>query len=382
MFALRFLLLAVLAACGQFKMSDQDTQKLGLDPDLSFSDWSTSNSNKDFGDGERIFIHVPEFFDPQNPETHLISDTDLKSETNWAPKVSEEFPPSVARSIQRVVDYAQSEFPLWSKISENSNVLPNDPALLNDWLAKRIQKFYFEEEFLEEKIFIEEFNFSFPFPNDQIALLDLRFPFEMASSSNIKVSPLASNIGAHWYLRAKQEKQLWVAKVDSKVESEELLVDSPRIGFLKIHRALFSRSQSVNLTKPLTEANSIKQASVLFHEARHSDGHDIHAGFVHSQCPENNVYKGLAACDQHSQGAHGAGAEFLILAIKNCATCSEGEKQILRTLYLDMQERILSVAGANSEIEKIDDRAEKIVLKQFPVHSNSSLGGGSVLQKP
>ncbi len=162
-------------------------------------------------------------------------------------------------------------------------------------------------------------------------------PYSKDNQSN---KELMSNYGANIYEKSKKLKV--TSHVDLKehaVGIDSVAVDSPRVGLIQISPHYFAKDILIGKNGP-SIADSILFSAFLFHEARHSDGHDQHLGFPHSVCPQGSDYAGLMACDEAYNGSYGISAEFLKDSITSCESCNEEEKEVLRLIYFDFQQRI------------------------------------------
>ena len=86
----------------------------------------------------------------------------------------------------------------------------------------------------------------------------------------------------------------------------------------------------------------IFRAGVLFHEARHSDGHGKTLGFMHAKCPATHDLAGLNACDAATNGPYTIGSEMHKYLMYACgSSCSELTMKALQVLYADQSSRTL-----------------------------------------
>lgn len=98
-------------------------------------------------------------------------------------------------------------------------------------------------------------------------------------------------------------------------------VQSPRVGILQLLPAFgtdevdaFGESQDPNEAGSMLA--SAWRLSVLFHEARHSDGRANNAGFPHQPCPSGHAFAGVAACDSAANGPYRMGAMLLEVVLE------------------------------------------------------------------
>jgi hypothetical protein len=144
-----------------------------------------------------------------------------------------------------------------------------------------------------------------------------------------------SNVGTLIYLLGKVKHELFGVQADGLGTIQMV---SPRAGVLQIGTGLFM--------VPETYPNVVRmfQLTTLLHEARHSDGHGVTAGFLHATCPSGD-YAGTAACDNNLNGPY----EIETMAMKTfmtaCTSCTTKESKILQVLYVDTASRRID-AGA------------------------------------
>ena len=205
----------------------------------------------------------------------------------------------------------------------------------------RLQQFVDQFEYLHrDEIFGKEFTFllSEERPSQWLAKrVNYLIPDTMGNTNQ-----LMTNYGAELYDKAKLTKKAIVLDVrDHYFEAQDIRVDSPRAGIIKVTPYFLDEDLFIS-ENGQGVADSIIFSSLLFHEARHSDGHDEHVGFPHVLCPESSDYTGLLACDKSYNGPYGISAEFLKDSIKACNDCSEIDKEVLRLVYIDFQQRIIN----------------------------------------
>jgi hypothetical protein len=157
------------------------------------------------------------------------------------------------------------------------------------------------------------------------------------------------NLGAGIYNTEKVRRRLMYVRVAGK----KVIVHSPRVGLLHMREGLLKGDMVANKTNLKAYANTAARLSVLFHEARHSDGHGQHAGFQHVICPSGK-YAGIKTCDEAANGPYGIQTEILTLFRDNCSDCSASELAHLQYLRDDRTIRILPGAP------RVDARPEKV----------------------
>lgn len=134
---------------------------------------------------------------------------------------------------------------------------------------------------------------------------------------------------------------------DLKIRINNQLLDIPssRIGVMRF---------GTNFTI----IETIQQAIVLVHEARHSDctggisASDLErlrnqtdmientCGHAHDLCP-SGPYAGQYACDSHPWGAYAVSAIYSLAIADTCTNCSETDKAIAMTMHFDSASRFM-----------------------------------------
>ncbi|RZA27122.1 MAG: hypothetical protein EOP10_01335 [Proteobacteria bacterium] len=158
---------------------------------------------------------------------------------------------------------------------------------------------------------------------------------------------------------------------------------SPRTGVMQIGPNFFDQTDSLDTSniarRGFRTVKSLYRLSVLFHEARHSDG-NLQAGtlsFAHLICPVSekiaDEYVGLPACDEKANGAYNIGAQILTAMEGICdSICSQRELSIIEAIHLDVLSRLLiddTVANygdpsPETSLRPIDTRTYQIVPEQ------------------
>ncbi len=126
---------------------------------------------------------------------------------------------------------------------------------------------------------------------------------------------------------------------------------SPRTGVMQIGPSFFDSTDSLDTEdvdgRGFRTIKSLYRISVLFHEARHSDGNQASGSlsFAHILCPSDgsvgSEYAGLPACDDEANGAYNVGAQILSGMQGVCdGICSTREVSVLESIQLDVLSRI------------------------------------------
>lgn len=143
-----------------------------------------------------------------------------------------------------------------------------------------------------------------------------------------------SNLSGNLYRRSRDENR----PMGLNLDGIKVVVESPRVGILQVGPALFTNVLNSELYSPL---NILRRLSILFHEARHSDGNGKSLAFSHINCPRDHYFKNMAACEFSTNGSYTVGALALRYMLKNCSQCSEQEKLAIETSILDYLGRVL-----------------------------------------
>jgi hypothetical protein len=160
------------------------------------------------------------------------------------------------------------------------------------------------------------------------------------------------NVGAGIYNAGKSIQRLGHLDVWG---TGPVYVTSPRAGLIQLGDPdLFGE------TSDISPAYSAFLLTVLFHEARHSDGNRKTAGFLHAICPDG-TYQGLAACDRNLNGPYSVEAALMKSFIANCDSCQAGHVEKLKLILADTLSRIIKstvVQGQTVMSDNWDDTPE------------------------
>ena len=151
------------------------------------------------------------------------------------------------------------------------------------------------------------------------------------------------NIGTSLYLQGKSAGYRMGFRFPFSSSDIDVPITTPRVGLLALGELFFS--EMVNPQAPERVANRIRRLSHLFHEARHSDGHNESLGFPHVVCPTGHTYAGRIACDPGGNGAFAISSYFEVAAARACLRdegCTRGEIELLYIEASDSKDRILN----------------------------------------
>jgi hypothetical protein len=247
------------------------------------------------------------------------------------------------------------------------------PEELEGWLADRVQ--YVVSENMDPEGDAEQVSTDFAFPNPGI-FPELR---PAAGTAQLAPSVIMRNIGSNIYLNGKLSGNL----LGLRVPGVGLVpVPSPRVGLIQIGQGMFLPMLGGTSAPISSPAYSLYRLSVLFHEARHSDGNGRSTGFLHAYCPAGHDYEGTAACDLALNGAYAVGAEILRDLTAACSDCGTDEKEALKLKVLDNFHRVLQ--QGTRYIEEGRDLAicQALTKNRLPVNNELSRQCQVVLSKP
>lgn len=259
---------------------------------------------------------------------------------------------------------------------EETLMLMDLPALnsqtAKEWLEKRVSYVIEEDALTVLKLLFKKTIFEdrkeSNFPNASI----LPYGMDPANAAPAKKSKkeeepkavtVMANIGAALYYGGKTEGKVYGMKISRGFlkKAIKVPVESPRTGIIQVGEGLFLDRLSINRTNPNALSNSINRLATFFHEARHSDGNGSSLSFFHASCPAGHDYAGVAACDENLNGPYTVGAVMTAEMLKACEeNCSPTEKEILKMLVLDSQNRIMKITRKGTRATVWDARAESL----------------------
>lgn len=171
---------------------------------------------------------------------------------------------------------------------------------------------------------------------------------------------IMSNVGAELYLLGKLDNILKGIKLDNK----SVFAPSPRVGILQVGEGHFLERLLINKNLN-SEANKIKRLGTIIHEARHSDGHSEHIGFIHNKCPEGHSLGGFAACEASSNGPYSLEAVAMKTFLLNCRTCSVEDKTKIQTAIADAFGRVIVRSHVKTEAQLRQEMASYLPVIDF-----------------
>lgn len=242
-----------------------------------------------------------------------------------------------------------------------------DAQTATNWLSERVN-YVIEENALsffklliKKSVYVERQGVDFP--NNDVLPYSMD-PNNKASLFNEEEGVVVmSNIGAGLYMAGKSESKVYGMKISRGLLKKRIRVsvESPRSGIIQIGEGLFMKEITVNNNNPESIANSINRLATFFHEARHSDGNGSSLAFAHSPCPTGHDMAGAYACDEGLNGPYAIGAVMTKEMLKSCdETCTEREKEILKIIILDSQNRIMNTTRKGSPAVEWDATPESL----------------------
>lgn len=162
------------------------------------------------------------------------------------------------------------------------------------------------------------------------------YPTRFASFSSPfdRVVTVMTNTGSAVYLAGKKSNVLY--SID--VADENIVVNTTRVGVIKIGEGLFSTTKLRN-SSPSSLARRLLRLGTLFHEARHSDGNGTNAGFPHTKC-NSGEFAGMYACESNTNGPYNLEAMLMRHFYKACSNCSETELAAIQLTASDAASRL------------------------------------------
>lgn len=224
-----------------------------------------------------------------------------------------------------------------SKLSSFFGLAEVNSQTLSQWLMERITYIYPDDN--------EPLRFAFIVPKEKRI-------YQLSVDTGAGQGVAASNIGGGLYSIYLDQRSQGVDGLLMKFNDSYLPFLSPRTGVMQIGPNFFDKSDSLDTKDPSKRGfrtlKSIYRLSVLFHEARHSDGNAAGEtlSFAHVTCPADGSvaeeYEGLPACDDKSNGAYAFGGKVLKALESVCdGVCSARELSVLESIQLDVISRLV-----------------------------------------
>ena len=180
----------------------------------------------------------------------------------------------------------------------------------------------------------------------------------VSTKSSHNLSTLMTNIGALLYRSGKETLSLLALHLDGIGLIE---IKSPRVGIVQLGKNFFKKWATSKNSEHPNLINSVYRMTVLYHEARHSDGRNQSLGFVHSKCPDGHLYAGYSACDLSANGPYRIGALLADAVIEACTDCTQGDIDAIKIIRNDSLLRVMG-AGVylDSDKKELDPTLKKL----------------------
>lgn len=250
-------------------------------------------------------------------------------------------------------------------ISENNKSLKAllevsnlSPATLRSWLQERVK-------FIAPKTFI-------PMMDDNVRALGgkVSYPggFSEDETSNTNRVNNATNLSFPIYQAGRKSQQLLAFRF---LNTDWIPVLSPRVGLVRLgdgfFRLLSKSFERDSLRNPL---HRIFRLSVLFHEARHSDGSGSRIAFRHSACPEGHELSGNLSCDEPLNGGYAIQASVLEALTHAQPALDKIQKKVLDVQRLDALSRLVHLEQLPSPTEEGSLCSELVKYGHLPDYCN------------
>ncbi len=279
----------------------------------------------------------------------------------------------IERSLDFFFNHEHREFN-----NEIKFLLENE--LPQEWLTHRLKYIVPLRNRRNWEYTLSEDSYKYPSIDHSRPNIEEEIPVEEPHSDNHSLA-LMSNVGANLYEIGKKSSK--ILTLDTRryfSDIDSLEITSPRIGLIAISERYFSEDFYISDSGDQV-ADKISLLSFLFHEARHSDGNGKYLGFPHSICPPSSDYAGLKVCDEAYNGAYGISAQILKEYSSTCDSCSETEKEVLKLMYFDFEQRIINDNAMTLERkEEINDLQNKLDLFYEQLYYLKQEGNSQSLQ--
>lgn len=230
----------------------------------------------------------------------------------------------------------------FNKLMDLKGPVRNDTLL--DWLHERVRHVITPDfKLTVENSELIERNHSFQ--NQDIG--PAKAFFNRAQVAETTMISRMSNFGVAMYMIWKKQRNLWKFHIEGF--SEDLVVDTPRIGIVEIGPGMF---RPEDRAKALSFTERVLRLKTLFHEARHSDGNGATLAFQHDFCPRNHPYEGEPACDYNLNGPYAVSAAVLKSVAGGCFQCTRAEKEELLLAAADSQSRVIEQVVTLTESDR------------------------------
>lgn len=228
-----------------------------------------------------------------------------------------------------------------AKLAQMMEIPSTDGLTILNWIDNRMIRIVGESFDLEKNISVVNQSF-FPEPSEtpNIPTFANTPGGGSGDGGSSTVKTVMSNLGGAVYISGKLNHAMFSLKVDDS----NINMSSPRLGVFKVGEGLFDSKGMLKSTVD-SKISTYFRLSTLVHEARHSDGRGVSAGFLHAICPSGHRFEGYAGCDASSNGPYTIEGQFLKVAMQNCKDCSPGELELMNKLMADSFSRMVVPAA-------------------------------------
>lgn len=249
--------------------------------------------------------------------------------------------------LKQDIEKLASDYSNYSSLNSIFNDHLNSGANLISWLNKRV-KYLFYGNFLtkhyDKSISVADTSY-LKFPDqDRLPLFDDASSLRSESTAAV----IMQNESASFYYTGKKNKALLEFQHPYRDEIK-ITIDSPRAGIISVQSGWDRTSTELNPNSKNSAVNFINRISVLFHEAKHSDGHAENLAYFHSLCPNTypgsdtkHSYAGMRACDKMINGPYRIQVELIKVLLKKYSTeLNIRGRTLLEVVVADYASRII-----------------------------------------
>lgn len=240
------------------------------------------------------------------------------------------------------------ELKLQSNYVQNASKVLNAPIQsgqdLHHWLLTRVRRLTYSLSELQYEMNTIKEKVSYPFADLKPALeTPWGSKIDLPTEGPDRIRNYASNISASEYENGKLMQELF--RLDNVPGLGKVTINSPRTGIININFSFFDPNFFGHEVPTDSLAQRIFRLSVLFHEARHSDGQGVSLSFPHSVCPKGHRFAGLASCDDTENGGYAVGISVLRLLQDSSPQLNKTEADFLKSHLEDWNQRLHAPKG-------------------------------------
>lgn len=213
------------------------------------------------------------------------------------------------------------------------------PSALRRWLEKRVHYVVGEDYDFSDNAYASKVEVVYPTFQASATMPDFLPPLPSVGEGKGPVVTVMQNLSGAFYALGRDVERAVLADIPGV--REFIPVSSIRVGIIQIGEGLFVMSKKMPELREDAFLYTARRLSVLFHEARHSDGRGESLGFSHSRCPPGHELEGHFACDFNLNGAYTVSSLVLKNFASNCRGCRTKEAEILKVIALDHHSRVI-----------------------------------------